>query len=108
MSASMVNAWAWSGRMVLGSFLVVSMTSIGRADDAKPAMDSFPSGDKKIQIERFEAKKSGKVPAVIIVHGSNGLKDGPDDPYRAYARQLADAGFATFIVHYWDRTGTKT
>jgi carboxymethylenebutenolidase len=68
--------------------------------------DSFLSGGKMIAVERFEPKTTGQHPAVILVHGSNGLtKYG--ERYREQARRLAGESYVAFLVHFYDRTGHK-
>jgi len=68
--------------------------------------DSFLSGGKTIAVERFEPKTTGRHPAMILVHGSNGLTQ-YGERYRDQARRLAGEGYVTFLVHFYDRTGHK-
>jgi len=67
---------------------------------------TFASGGKRIRIEEFGAAKSGKQPAVIIVHGSTGLPYG-DRFFAGVSETFASQGFATYLVHYFDSTGTN-
>jgi dienelactone hydrolase len=61
----------------------------------------FGSGGVGVTIERFGARASGKRPAVILLHGS----DGAGDRYRVAAQRVAAGGYNVFLVHYLDRTG---
>jgi len=62
---------------------------------------AYTSGGATISVERYEAAGSGRRPAVMLLHGS----DGPTQRYRAAAQLLASAGYHVFLVHYLDRTG---
>lgn len=76
--------------------------------DPAPSAASFQSGGKTIPLERFDPKGTGKHPAVILLHGADGLQVPLWNAlYRGYARQLADHGYIVFFPHYMDRTGTK-
>lgn len=74
-----------------------------RADDkgAKSGMDSFTSGGVAIGAEWFPAG-SGTGPAVLLLHGADGLTFA--EGYRLAARVLASAGYHVGFVHYLDRT----
>jgi carboxymethylenebutenolidase len=106
MSLSMLSDWGIGGRWLVAALVVLATASMAPADDAKKPTDEFKIGNQTIGLERFEPKEKGKVPAVIIVHGASGM-DEHADAYRTFARELADAGYAAFIVHYFDRTQTK-
>src|SRR5260370_8677134 len=45
----------------------------------------------------------GPVPAVIALHGAGGNVSGME----RYASVLAAEGFAVYLLHYFDRTGTE-
>src|SRR6267142_807905 len=64
---------------------------------------TFDSGGKTIQLDCFAPDAIGQgFPAVIGLHGSGGgypVVHGP-------ARFLASHGFAAYVPHYFDRTGT--
>ena len=106
MNLSFPSNWGIAGRLFVGSLLMLATASLASAEEPKKATDSFKIGPKSIEIERFEPKASGKVPAIIIVHGASGMEEHAD-AYRNFGRELADAGYAAFIVHYFDRTETK-
>ncbi|WP_218081962.1 dienelactone hydrolase family protein [Anthocerotibacter panamensis] len=65
------------------------------------------SGNKTIAMESFAPASAGRFPAVVLLHGSEGLVVN-GVRYRGLARQLADQGFIVFIPHYFERTGTQT
>ena len=64
---------------------------------------TFISGGKPIAYDAFvpQAQKQ-RLPAVIGLHGSAGGHATMSDP----AAMLASKGFAVYVLHYFDRTGT--
>lgn len=66
----------------------------------------FESGSKRIEVEHFrpEGTEAGKRPAVIVLHGSDGFMLG-GSWYRDAAKRVAAAGYETYLVHYFNRTG---
>ncbi len=65
----------------------------------------LPVAGAEIRVEQFrppgEDAASQSQPAILMLHGM----DGPEKYgryYRAYARELSDAGFQVFYVHYFD------
>jgi len=64
---------------------------------------SYTSGGRAITIERFEAAGGGRRPAILLLHGADGMSYG--QTYRMGARVLASAGYHVFLPHYFDRTG---
>lgn len=74
--------------------------------DVRHLTDSFAVGTARVTVERFEPARGGRHPAVLLLHGVDGLwKLG--DAYRASAGRLADKGFVVVMPHYFDRTGTR-
>src|SRR5580692_10773041 len=64
---------------------------------------SFHSGGKDIRLDCFLPTADGqRFPAVIGLHGSGGGYASMGDP----ASLLAEQGFAVYVLHYFDRTGT--
>jgi dienelactone hydrolase len=64
---------------------------------------SFDSGGRAITLDAFLPENNGqRVPAVIGLHGSAGGHASMSDP----AAMLAARGFAVYVLHYFDRTGT--
>ena len=67
--------------------------------------NTFLSGGQTIAVETFQASGSTERPAVLMLHGADGL--GYNTQYREGARGLAAAGYQVHLVHYLDRTGEK-
>jgi dienelactone hydrolase len=62
----------------------------------------FQSGDKPIRLDAYLPEPEQKFPAVLALYGSGGSVSGMSEP----ATMLAAHGFAVFVPHYFDRTGT--
>jgi dipeptidyl aminopeptidase/acylaminoacyl peptidase len=66
---------------------------------------TFESAGKEITVEVYTQETGRKHPGVLLFHGAAGMfMDGPT--IRRFARRLVQNGFATFVVHYFERTGT--
>jgi dienelactone hydrolase len=52
---------------------------------------------------KLPAKAAGRVPAVLILHASNGLM--PGGPEEEYVAALDSAGFATLVIDMWTPRG---
>jgi dienelactone hydrolase len=63
---------------------------------------TFESVGKPIRIDAYIPDSAGPYPAVLALYGSGGSVSGMDEP----ASMLAAQGFAVFVLHYFDRTGT--
>ena len=64
---------------------------------------SFDSGGQAIALDCYLPNDKGRrFPAVIGLHGSAGGHASMFDP----ANMLATQGFAVYVLHYFDRTGT--
>jgi carboxymethylenebutenolidase len=64
---------------------------------------SFESGGKEIHLDCFLPSANGeRFPTVIGLHGSGGGHVSMAEP----ANMLAAQGFAVYVLHYFDRTGT--
>jgi dienelactone hydrolase len=63
---------------------------------------TFESGGNPIRIDAYIPDSAGPHPAVVALHGSSGGVAGMSQP----ATMLATQGFAVFVLHYFDRTGT--
>lgn len=62
---------------------------------------SFESGSKPIRIDAF-IPSGTFLPTVIALHGAGGDATGSE----RFAAQLAEQGFAVYVLHYFDRTNT--
>jgi carboxymethylenebutenolidase len=67
--------------------------------------DTFTSGGKAISVEVFAPDADGTRPAVIMLHGADGLQS--NQQYRTGAQAVAGAGYNVFLVHYLDRTAER-
>ena len=63
---------------------------------------TFESGSKPIRLDAYLPDSPGKLPTVLALYGSGGGVSGVGEP----ASMLAAEGFAVFVLHYFDRTGT--
>jgi carboxymethylenebutenolidase len=70
-----------------------------------PTSLSFASGGRSIAIEHFTAPHPGSQPAVLLLHGADGLKAGRH--YHLAAQVVASAGYHAFLLHYLDRSGER-
>src|SRR3954452_9509081 len=66
---------------------------------------SFASGGRQVAVEHFAAPLGGPQPAVLLLHGADGLKAGRH--YHLAAQVVAAAGYHAFLLHYLDRTGER-
>jgi carboxymethylenebutenolidase len=72
-------------------------------DTVIQSQTSFESGGKEIRLDCFLPSANGtRFPAVIGLHGSGGGHVSMAEP----ANMLAAQGFAVYVLHYFDRTGT--
>jgi dienelactone hydrolase len=66
---------------------------------------TFQSGGKPVRLDAYLPKtQDGPVPAVVALHGAGGNVSGME----RYACALAARGFAVYVLHYFDRTGTES
>jgi dienelactone hydrolase len=66
---------------------------------------TFDSGGKAIRLDAYLPEAStGPLPAVVALHGAGGNVAGME----RYASVLASHGFAVYVLHYFDRTGTQS
>jgi dienelactone hydrolase len=83
--------------------LLNSLGGLLSQQQVQKTTDTFFTGGKPIRIDRFLPVSDKQYPAVIALHGSNGMSESfSDQP----ARMLAGSGFAVFLLHYFERTGT--
>jgi dienelactone hydrolase len=66
---------------------------------------TFQSGGKSVRLNAYLPETSaGPVPAVVALYGAGGKVSGME----RYASRLAAQGFAVYLLHYFDRTGTES
>ncbi len=63
---------------------------------------SYLSGGKPVAIDVFTPNKPGEYPIVLALHGSSGIYSGS----MQFPQMLADRGFAVFLPHFFETTGT--
>jgi carboxymethylenebutenolidase len=65
----------------------------------------FQSGGKPVRLDAYLPESSThSLPAVIALYGAGGNVSGME----RYASTLAAQGFAVYLLHYFDRTGTES
>ena len=70
-----------------------------------PSQIVFQSGGKSIRLDAYLPEApSGQLPAVLALHGAGGNVSGME----RYAGALTAQGFAVYLLHYFDRTGTDS
>jgi carboxymethylenebutenolidase len=65
---------------------------------------TFQSGGRPIRLDAYLPDAPGPVPAVVALYGAGGNVSGME----RYAGTLAAQGFAVYLLHYFDRTGTES
>jgi dienelactone hydrolase len=66
---------------------------------------TFESGGKSVRLDAYlPDTHGGPVPAVVALYGAGGNVSGME----RYASTLAAQGFAVYLLHYFDRTGTES
>jgi carboxymethylenebutenolidase len=66
---------------------------------------TFQSGGKPIRLDAYLPDAPDRpLPAVIALYGAGGNISGMEQ----YASMLAAQGFAVYLLHYFDRTGTES
>jgi dienelactone hydrolase len=96
--------------LLIGAALAGSSTVQAQQNKPSPMpvteqRNTFMSGGKTIAVDTFQTAGSSLRPAVLMLHGADGL--GYNTQYREGARGLAAAGYQVHLVHYLDRTGEK-
>ena len=85
--------------------LALALNLFGGQDaSAEPRAETFRSGGVQVTTEWFQPAAAGaKSPAVLLLHGADGMARG--ETYRFGARALSAAGFHVVLVRYFERTG---
>lgn len=63
---------------------------------------TYLSGGKPVGIDIFVPSQAGEYPIVLALHGSSGMHPGSHQ----FPQMLADRGFAVFLPHFFETTGT--
>lgn len=93
--------------MITRRVAVLAATCIAIGSDfaraaAEPMItaEDFPTKDASIKVHRYATRGLGKRPAVLLLHGSKGLKAN-FEAYDRYARDLAASGIDTLLFSYF-------
>ncbi|HSZ60305.1 MAG TPA: dienelactone hydrolase family protein [Terriglobales bacterium] len=71
----------------------------------QPSSLVYQSGSRPIRLDAYLPELfDARLPAIIALHGAGGGLSGME----RYASLLAAQGFAVYILHYFDRTGTES
>ena len=81
----------------------------GQVQPVEESSLSFTSLGRTIQVDAYVPEGKGqRHPAAIVLHGSGGMHLIGGQSTQRYAEALANRGIATYVVHYFDGTGTFT
>ncbi len=81
----------------------------GRVQPVEESDLEFTSLGHAVRVEAFvPAGKGRRHPAAIVLHGSGGIHLARGQTIHRYAEALARRGIATYVVHYFNATGTFT
>src|SRR5215471_3349240 len=75
------------------------------AETIKESTRSFTVDGKAIVMECFAPDKEGRHPAILLLHGADGMKDA--SIYQCLAKMLVRRGYVALIAHYFERTKTE-
>jgi len=89
----------------IACLLLIVPVTVPTEAQAPNRTESFTSGGKRIQVEVFSPAAAGRHLAVLLLSGAGGLTR-RGDAFRRYGSQLAEHGFVTFLVHYFDARGS--
>ena len=76
-----------------------------RAADDGPRELTVATSDGQIPIRLFAGQRDGRRPAVILLHGRQGI-DRFADAHARYAKALASQGIDTVLLSYYDAADT--
>ncbi len=114
------RSWLRSGAWRVGlAWSVICLVLLGSSAASEPAQapepavkvretdkDTFQSGGRAIKVWRFEPDAIGvQYPAILLLHGADGLEFLHRVAYRTAAQRLAAQGYVVLIVHYFDGLG---
>jgi dienelactone hydrolase len=68
--------------------------------------ESFPSAGTPIAADVFIPTAAGRHPAVLILHGTYGLRPEVRDDLESFAEALVEKRIAAVIPHHFEKTGT--
>ena len=65
----------------------------------------FPSGTKRLPVERFVPEGDGPFPSLVLLHGADGVR-ARIKLYREVAGRFASAGYGVLLPHYFGDSET--
>lgn len=70
---------------------------------------TYRSARRRILVERFAPRDAGtrRLPAVLVLHPSDGVRGKGGAYVRQWADGLARRGYVAWVIHYFDRTGDR-
>ena len=80
--------------------------ALAHAKVAVPVLESFAQGSRQVRVETYAPEDAARHPAVILLHGADNFEPHAD-AYRGSAQALAENGYVTLLVHYFDATATR-
>jgi len=82
---------------------------LGAVHPVEERTDWFESLGRDVRVDVYVPEGRGKRhPAAIVLHGSGGIHFVGGERVQAYAEALARRGIATYVLHFFDATGTFT
>src|SRR5260370_17298237 len=76
-----------------------SLSQAGFAADVQTLHGCFESDGRHISFDEYRRQDQPISPAVLMLHGSGGLRS-HNFPYDELARRLAASGFVVIVPHY--------
>ena len=107
LTSGMVRSARWFLTAVSVCALLVGRT-LGEEVKVVTRTDCFSSADTPIGVEVFARTRPASIRPSILLHAIDGLDTGYGDHYRTAARSFARKGYVVHLVHYFDRTGTRS
>jgi len=105
MNATRLDSFGMDGKAGPLFATVATLAASAPAAEIVSGDTFFQSGGKRIGLTFFKPKSSEPQAAILVLHGAGGVDSG-----NAYVRHMASAvataGYSTFLVEYFDRTGT--
>lgn len=100
------QAAALCGALTLALAFTEPATAQSKTPASTKTVTTFASAGQNVGVWIYEPTKAGKHPALVLLHGVEGLGglDRFADKYDLVARNLAERGYAVYFVHYFDRT----
>src|SRR5947209_204453 len=94
-------------KIMANVFLPLLMPLAAEQDGVEVSSSQIPSGGKAVKVDYFEPRVKGKYPAIIMLHGADGLPRKYAPLFKSHAESLARQGYAVLILYYFDRTDTR-